>query len=215
MNETVYIIDDDEAFRDSLGWLLESSNYPVRSFASAEAFLDFVQQNLSAGLSGCVIADMRMSGMNGLELHRHMLALGADLPTIIVTGHGDVPMAVTAFRDGVVDFIEKPLDDDYVLQRIAFCLTRAREISERRKLSGDFLRRYESLTQREKEVLDYIVAGKLNKQIADLMNISIKTVEAHRSHVMEKMEVANVAELIRQMLSYNNAQKRSRPEPAP
>jgi FixJ family two-component response regulator len=155
-----------------------------------------------------VIADVRMSGITGLELHRRLQALGVDLPTIIVTGHGDVPMAVTAFRDGVVDFIEKPLDDQYVLERIEFSLAKARDNARLRQQADDFARRYESLTQREKEVLEYIVAGKLNKQIADLMDISIKTVEVHRSRVMEKMQVTNVAELVRQKLSFSEGAKK-------
>lgn len=204
MSEAVYVIDDDEAFRDSLVWLLESSQYTVRAFDSAEAFLDAA----SPDMSGCVIADVRMSGITGLELHRRLRTLGVDLPTIIVTGHGDVPMAVTAFRDGVVDFIEKPLDDEYVLERIEFCLAKARENARLRQQADDFARRYESLTQREKEVLEYIVAGKLNKQIADLMDISIKTVEVHRSRVMEKMQVTNVAELVRQKLSFSEGAKK-------
>lgn len=204
MSEAVYVIDDDEAFRDSLVWLLESSQYTVRAFDSAEAFLEVA----SPDMSGCVIADVRMSGITGLELHRRLQALGVDLPTIIVTGHGDVPMAVTAFRDGVVDFIEKPLDDQYVLERIEFCLAKARDNARMRQQADDFARRYESLTQREKEVLEYIVAGKLNKQIADLMDISIKTVEVHRSRVMEKMQVTNVAELVRQKLSFSESAKK-------
>ncbi|MBA8819352.1 DNA-binding response regulator [Ochrobactrum sp. P6BS-III] len=204
MSEAVYVIDDDEAFRDSLVWLLESSQYTVRAFDSAEAFLDVA----SPDMSGCVIADVRMSGITGLELHRRLQALGVDLPTIIVTGHGDVPMAVTAFRDGVVDFIEKPLDDQYVLERIEFSLAKARDNARLRQQADDFARRYESLTQREKEVLEYIVAGKLNKQIADLMDISIKTVEVHRSRVMEKMQVTNVAELVRQKLSFSESAKK-------
>ncbi|MDH7787166.1 FixJ family two-component response regulator [Ochrobactrum sp. 19YEA23] len=204
MSEAVYVIDDDEAFRDSLVWLLESSQYTVRAFDSAEAFLEVA----SPDMSGCVIADVRMSGITGLELHRRLQALGVDLPTIIVTGHGDVPMAVTAFRDGVVDFIEKPLDDQYVLERIEFCLAKARDNARLRQQADDFARRYESLTQREKEVLEYIVAGKLNKQIADLMDISIKTVEVHRSRVMEKMQVTNVAELVRQKLSFSESAKK-------
>ncbi|MEL4073383.1 response regulator [Ochrobactrum sp. GPK 3] len=204
MSEAVYVIDDDEAFRDSLVWLLESSQYTVRAFESAEAFLDVA----SPDMSGCVIADVRMSGITGLELHRRLQALGVDLPTIIVTGHGDVPMAVTAFRDGVVDFIEKPLDDQYVLERIEFSLAKARDNARLRQQADDFARRYESLTQREKEVLEYIVAGKLNKQIADLMDISIKTVEVHRSRVMEKMQVTNVAELVRQKLSFSEGAKK-------
>lgn len=204
MSEAVYVIDDDEAFRDSLVWLLESSQYTVRAFDSAEAFLNVA----SPDMSGCVIADVRMSGITGLELHRRLQALGVDLPTIIVTGHGDVPMAVTAFRDGVVDFIEKPLDDQYVLERIEFSLAKARDNARLRQQADDFARRYESLTQREKEVLEYIVAGKLNKQIADLMDISIKTVEVHRSRVMEKMQVTNVAELVRQKLSFSEGAKK-------
>ena len=202
---TVFVVDDDADVRDSVCALLESADFACEPFDSALAFL----AAYTPDRHGCVIADVRMSGITGLELHRRLRTLGVDLPTIIVTGHGDVPMAVTAFRDGVVDFIEKPLDDKYVLERIEFCLAKARENARLRQQADDFARRYESLTQREKEVLEYIVAGKLNKQIADLMDISIKTVEVHRSRVMEKMQVTNVAELVRQKLSYSeNAKKK-------
>lgn len=198
MNETIYVIDDDHAFRDSLAWLLESSGYVVSSFASAEDFMATVQ----AGMVGCVIADVRMSGLTGLELHREMQARGIRMPTIIVTGHGDMSMAVSAFRDGVVDFMPKPLDDDYMLRRVEACLVQSREMAGQQRQSEAYRRNYDALTLREREVLGHIVAGKLNKQIADVMAISIKTVEVHRSRVMEKMQATSVAELVRQSLAY-------------
>lgn len=194
---TVWIVDDDEAFRDSLVWLVEANDHRVVAFASAEAFLAACR----LGMAGCLVVDVRMPGLSGLELHDRLIAMGIDLPTIVVTGHGDVPMAVTAFRKGAVDFVEKPLDDTYVLARIDQCLARDRDNRQLRARAESMSRRLATLTAREHEVLDLVVAGKLNKQIADLLDISIKTVEVHRSRVMEKMGVTTVAELVRLCLT--------------
>jgi Response regulator len=195
--QTIHIVDDDEAFRDSLVWLLESSGYATRTYTSAEEFLTACQPDMS----GCLIVDVRMAGMTGIELHDRLGSIGCTLPTIIVTGHGDVPMAVTAFRQGVVDFIEKPLDEEYVLKQIAHCVAQDRNNREQRQRLESYAQRFESLTPREREVLECIVQGKLNKQIADILNISIKTVEVHRSRVMEKMQVTTIADLVRLKLS--------------
>jgi FixJ family two-component response regulator len=193
----VWIVDDDDAFRDSLVWLVEANDHRVVAFASAEDFLAACRP----GMAGCLVVDVRMPGLSGLELHDRLIAMGLDLPTIVVTGHGDVPMAVTAFRKGAVDFVEKPLDDTYVLARIDQCLARDRDNRLLRARAESMSRRRSSLTARELEVLDLVVAGKLNKQIADLLDISIKTVEVHRSRVMEKMGVTTVAELVRLCLT--------------
>lgn len=191
--EIVHIVDDDEAFRDSLVWLIEAADHRVRAHASAEAFLAQCRPTMA----GCLVVDVRMPGLSGLELNDRLHEMGIDLPTIVVTGHGDVPMAVEAFRKGAVDFVEKPLDDAYILSRIDLCLARDRE---RRRLEGrnrTLEARLATLSAREREVMDCVVAGKLNKQIADILDISIKTVEVHRSRVMEKMQVTTVAELVR------------------
>ena len=189
----VYVVDDDAAFRDSLVWLIESNNHRVEAFSSAEAFLAACHP----GMAGCLVVDMRMPGLSGLELHDRLRNDGIELPTIVITGHGDVPMAVSAFRKGVVDFVEKPLDDGYMLARIDACLAQDIENRDRRTAAESIARRLATLTAREREVLDCVVAGKLNKQIADALSISIKTVEVHRSRVMEKMQVTTVAELVK------------------
>ncbi|HTO34576.1 MAG TPA: response regulator [Pararhizobium sp.] len=193
LEQHVYVVDDDDAFRDSLVWLLESSERSVRGFPSAEAFLEICDEDMA----GCLLVDIRMAGMSGLELHARLVERDIMLPTIVITGHGDMALAVTAFRHGAVDFVEKPLDDSYLLKRVEACL---RQDSENRKERDrvHFLHdRLATLTARERDVFDCVVAGNLNKQIADILGISIKTVEVHRSRVMEKMQVANVAELIK------------------
>lgn len=188
----IYIVDDDDAFRDSLIWLIESSGHNVRPFSSAEAFLAICHEDMA----GCLVTDIRMGGMTGLELHSRLVESHIMLPTIIVTGHGDVPMAVEAFRRGAVDFVQKPLDDTYLLARIEECLRQDRVNQKSRQRHRSFAERFALLTMREREVAAYVVDGKLNKQIADALGISIKTVEVHRSRVMEKMQVTSVADLI-------------------
>jgi FixJ family two-component response regulator len=194
--ETVHIVDDDEALRDSLIWLLESEGYSVATHASAEDFLAI----WTAQLRGCLLLDVRMPGMSGLELYEKLVGEGSTLPVVFITGHGDVPMAVSALKKGAVDFIEKPFNDRDMLTLIAQCLELDRERSSQRRQDAEVSRRLEQLTGREREVLDLIVAGRLNKQIADALGISIKTVEVHRARVMEKMGVASLAELVQQVL---------------
>ena len=179
----VYLVDDDEALRDSLVWLLESQGFQVAAYASAEDFL----ANWQPDLSGCLLLDVRMPGMNGLELHERLKARFSTLPVIFITGHGDVPMAVSALKGGAADFIEKPFNDADLLRLVSQCLSREREEGARRRQGAEVSRRPAQLTVREREVLDLIIAGKLNKQIADTLGISIKTVEVHRARVMEKM----------------------------
>lgn len=191
--QIVYLVDDDEAFLDSLAWLVEAHGHTVRAYASAESFLS----EATPQMAGCLVTDVRMDGMTGLELYDRLTSLGCTLPAIVISGHGDVPMAVSAFRLGAVDFVEKPVDDTYLINRINECLRRDRENRRDREHSQSVAGRLATLTVREREVFDCVIAGKLNKQIADMLGVSIKTVEVHRSRVMEKMQVHNVAELVK------------------
>lgn len=195
--ETVFVVDDDEAVRDSLRWLLEANSYNVQCFASAEAFLESYQ----AAQVGCLILDVRMQGMSGLELQEKLLALGSTLPIIFVTGHGDVGMAVSTMKKGASDFIEKPFNEAELLPLVQAMLERARDQSSEAAAHRASAERLAKLTAREQQVLERIIAGRLNKQIADDLGISIKTVEAHRANIMEKLSVNTVADLLRLALS--------------
>jgi FixJ family two-component response regulator len=188
----VYVVDDDEAVRDSLQFLLEPV-YQVATFDSAEAFL----QRYDPQAIACLILDVRMPGMSGLQLQEELLARGSQLPVAFITGHGDVPMAVTTMKKGATDFIEKPFEPQALKVLVERMLERAREEAartERRRINSSLLAR---LTPREQQVLERIVAGRLNKQIADDLGISIKTVEAHRANIMEKLKAGTVADLMR------------------
>ena len=195
--QCVYIVDDDEALRDSLVWLLESNGCKVCAYDSAEAFLAVYDLSMR----GCLVLDVRMPGMSGLELFDVLRARHCPLPVIFITGHGDVPMAVKAVKRGAMDFIEKPFGDRDILGLIADGLARERDERARRLVEAETARRLADLTQREREVLDLIIAGKLNKQIADVLGISIKTVEVHRARVMEKMGAHSLAELVQSVIS--------------
>ena len=153
-------------------------------------------------MAGCIVLDVRMPGMSGLELYEKMNLRRCTLPVIFITGHGDVPMAVSALKKGAVDFIEKPFNDKELLRVIGQCLERERATREQRQREGEAARRLAGLTEREREVMDLVLAGKLNKQIADVLNISIKTVEVHRARIMDKMGVRSVAELVQAVLPH-------------
>lgn len=196
-DQSIFIVDDDEALRDSLVWLLESSGYHVYAYESAEVFLDAYR----CEMTGCLVLDVRMPGMSGLELFEELRRRHCTLPVIFITGHGDVPMAVAAVKRGAVDFIEKPFGDRDMLGLIEESLARERDSRRQRQLEAETARRLAELTQREREVLDLIIAGKLNKQIADLLGISIKTVEVHRARVMEKMGASSLAELVQNVIT--------------
>jgi two-component system, LuxR family, response regulator TtrR len=192
----VYVVDDDDAVRDSLQWLLEANHYRVIGFESAERFL---AGHDPAGIAVAII-DVRMPGMSGLELQDELIARNVSYPIIFITGHGDVPMAVSTMKKGAVDFIEKPFDHDALKALVDRMLTEAREKAadaERRRLSESLIAK---LTAREQQVLERIVAGRLNKQIADDLGISIKTVEAHRANIMDKLNANTVADLMRTVL---------------
>jgi FixJ family two-component response regulator len=190
--ERVYVVDDDEPMRDSLVWLLESRGFQVEAYASAEAFL----ARLHDEMYGCLVLDVRMPGMSGLELFERLQARGVTLPVIFVTGHGDVPMAVSAVKKGAVDFIEKPFNDEEMLRLVEQCLESDRAQRASRRLREEVQRRIASLTDREREVMDLVTAGRMNKQIADELGIAMKTVEVHRARVMEKLGAESVAELV-------------------
>ncbi|MFT4103843.1 MAG: response regulator transcription factor [Burkholderiaceae bacterium] len=192
----VYIVDDDEAVRDSLRWLLEANGFRVQVYQSAEEFL----ANLRADRNerpGCLLLDVRMPGMSGLQLHDELLKRGSTLPLIFITGHGDVNMAVSSMKKGAADFLEKPFNDEELCAIVRLNLDRAIAAHEASHAERDAIGRIEKLTGRERQVLDLIVAGRLNKQIADDLDISIKTVEAHRANIMTKLGARTMADLMR------------------
>ena len=186
-----HIVDDDPAVRDALQWLLKSRAVQSQTWGSAEDFLSFASRQLC----GCLLLDVRMPGMSGIELFDRLRALNCRLPVIFLTGHGDVPMAVQALKDGAFDFIEKPYDDNALVDKVLAAL----EHDLQRCAEEDSVllvqQRLEQLTQREQEVMHRILAGKLNKVIADELGIAMRTVEVHRSHIFEKMQVRSAVEL--------------------
>ena len=196
---TVYVVDDDEAVRDSLQWLLEGKDYRVRCFDSAETFLSRYDQREVA----CLLVDIRMGGMTGLELQDRLVERKSPLPIVFITGHGDVPMAVDTMKKGAMDFIQKPFDETALVTLVERMLAQANlSFSESQQAaSRDAL--MAKLTTREAQVLERIVAGRLNKQIADDLGISIKTVEAHRANIMEKLNANTVADLLKIALGQN------------
>ncbi|GMR07067.1 MAG: response regulator FixJ [Gammaproteobacteria bacterium] len=190
---TVYIVDDDPSVRDSLSWLLESENLATSIFASAEEFLDAYHHEWN----GCITLDVRMPGMNGLELQEQLDQRGNSLPIIIITAHADVPMAIRAMKAGAFDFIEKPFLDEQLLN----CLRRAIKAGGRARREQDqrleIEQRYATLTPRERQVMQMVVAGKANKVIAADLELSSKTIEAHRSRIMSKMKARSLSALVR------------------
>lgn len=198
---TVYIVDDDEAVRDSLRWLLEANTYKVKAFATAESFL----AEYSEDQPGVLIVDVRMPGMSGLELQEQLIERRSTMPIVFITGHGDVPMAVSTLKKGAVDFLEKPFNESDLRMIVSRMFDQANERLQKahaQKSHQDMLNR---LTSREQQVLERIVAGRLNKQIADDLGISIKTVEAHRANIMEKLQVTTVADLMKVALAHSDS----------
>ncbi len=194
MNEAAaYIVDDDEAIRDALTWLFQSRGVKAAAWASAQAFL----ADYDEALAGCLVVDIRMDGMSGLELYDALLERKCALPTIFLTGHGDVPLAVAALKKGAYDFIEKPFNDNQLVNRVIEAI--ADDHAQRRLRAGraSLDARLAALTVREREVMDFILAGRLNKVIADTLGIAMRTVEVHRARVFEKMGVKSAVELAR------------------
>jgi FixJ family two-component response regulator len=196
---TVYVVDDDEAVRDSLQWMLEGKDYRVRCFDSAESFLS----RYDAREVACLIIDIRMGGMTGLELQTKLIESNSPLPLAFITGHGDVPMAVDTMKKGAMDFIQKPFNDEQLVPLVERMLEQARESFADYQSAINREALMSRLTLRETQVLERIVAGRLNKQIADDLGISIKTVEAHRANIMEKLGANTVADLLKIALGPN------------
>jgi FixJ family two-component response regulator len=194
---TVFIVDDDDAMRESLTWLIESVGLKVETFASADEFLN----SYYPGRPGCLLLDVRMPGMSGLELQGHLQKQQLTVPVIMITGHGDVPMAVRAMKAGAVDFIEKPFNDEQLLESIRNALSIDDTLRDEQAFKAGVASRLSQLTPRESEVMDMVTSGKSNKEIANTLGVSAKTVEAHRAKVMEKMEAGSLAELVRLVVS--------------
>lgn len=189
----VFVVDDDAAVRDALSVHLELAGLPVRAFASARDFLAAIGPDQG----GCAVIDIRMPEQDGLALQQEMARRGIALPVIIITGHGDVPAAVTAFRAGAVDFLQKPFDEDMLIERIREAMERDRQ-SRRLSLElAEALRRHASLSPREQEVMDLVARGHSNKVVAIRLDIGVRTVETHRAKVFEKMGVRSAPELAR------------------
>ena len=203
--EIVYVVDDEEAVRDSLRWLLEGQGFRVTAYDSAERFLAALPPGASGTAPGCLIADVRMPGMSGTELHDELIRRGIDLPLIFITGHGSVPMAVTSMKKGAVDFLEKPFNDEQLCVLVSSAFQRVRDEGSKSVLAKRAQELLARLTPREEQVLDRIVAGRLNKQIADDLEISIKTVEAHRANIMDKIEARTMADLMKTALAARQA----------
>ena len=191
--QLVYIVDDDPAIRFAMQALLDSVNIDHQIFASADEFL----QDEANHRFGCLVLDIRMPGLGGLELQDELIARDSTLPVIFITGHGDVPMAVEAMQKGAVDFIQKPFRDQELLDRIREALSTDQQRREERERHAEVADRLERLTKREKEVFDLVVTGKPNKVIAYELDVSQRTVEIHRARVMEKMEARSLADLVR------------------
>jgi len=199
---TVYIVDDDPSVCDSLSWLLESENLATRTFASAEEFLGAYRREWN----GCITLDVRMPGMSGLELQECLKQQSNSLPVIIITAHADVPMAIRAMKAGAFDFIEKPFLDEQLIN----CIRRAIETGNRFRHEQDqrleIEQRYETLTLRERQVMQMVVVGKANKVIAADLGLSTKTIEVHRSRIMSKMKARSLSELVRMAMIIEPAQ---------
>ncbi|MBK9126950.1 MAG: response regulator transcription factor [Phycisphaerales bacterium] len=197
----VFVIDDDVALCESLHWLLEGEGFRVRTFHSAEAFLE--QYDPQA--PGCLVVDIRMKGMSGIELQSRLAEIGDPPPIIIITGHGDVPLAVKAVKGGALDFLEKPVNDQVLLERIRGAIKLDAERRHTRVDREMAEMRLRKLTRREREVMECIFSGLANKQIAARLGISEKTVEVHRKRVLQKTGTRNAVELVRLVMGTNAA----------
>jgi len=200
IQQTVYVVEDDEAVRDSLELLLQSDDKPVKTYDSATAFL----KSYSDAMAGCIVLDIRMPGMDGMELQKKLNDKHSILPIIFVTGHGDVPMAVDAMKEGAIDFIQKPYREEALLEKIEAALVQDRQQRKTLGEKQEIVRRVKSLTPREHEIMDRMIAGQANKVIAIELEISQRTVEIHRSRVMHKMGTHSLAHLVRMVLSVKN-----------
>ncbi len=191
---SIFIVDDDSSIRSSLAMLLESAGYHVTCFSSA---LEFLDSELIHNKNSCIVLDVKMSGLSGLDLQKELTSLNCITPIIFMTGHGDIPMSVQAMKDGAVNFLTKPFDDDQLLDSISEALVLARKSYEKQSRLDQIKQKIEKLTPREHEVLKHLIAGLLNKQIAYELHISERTVKAHRKQILDKMDIKSMAELVR------------------
>jgi two-component system response regulator FixJ len=194
---TVYVIDDDDAARDSLQFLLETAGLRAETFENAAAFM----KRMPSTDAGCVITDVRMPGMTGIELLKTLKARAFPLPVIVITGHGDIPLAVEAMRDGAADFLEKPYNDEALLQSIERAISSSKSAAQADDAKAGILRRIAELSGREVEVMAGLIAGKSNKAIAIELDISPRTVEIYRANVMSKMDVDSLPALVRMAIA--------------
>jgi len=195
-DDLVYVVDDDAAMRESLEFLLDAAGFSVTTFDSATDFL----QQLPRLTFGCIVSDIRMPGIDGMELLRDVKAGRAELPIIVMTGHGDIPLAVEAIKLGALDFLEKPFEDERMIGAIRTALDRGKAAAKDDGVASDIAARIASLSQRERQVMDGIVAGLSNKQMARDYDISPRTIEVYRANVMTKMQARSLSELVRTAL---------------
>lgn len=189
---TVFVVDDDPAIRKSLRWLIESVGLKVETHELASDFLE----SYSPDSPGCLVLDVRIPGMSGLELQEKLRDRGYDIPVVIVSGYGDVPMAVRAMKAGAVDFLEKPVSDQVLLDYIQKGIERDINNKKSRSENKELMERKQSLTRRELEVMEHVVSGQSSREIAEILNVSFKTIEAHRAKIMKKMMAKSVPKLI-------------------
>jgi two-component system response regulator FixJ len=192
MTPTVFIVDDDSAIREALRQILELAGFNVETHASGPSFLAACKKDCA----GCLLLDVAMPGMSGQEVQAALIERGVRMPIIFLTGHGDIPMAVRAVQAGALDFLEKPITSAYLLERVRHALALDEEQRRTESNAQQIRQRYSRLSRREREVMAWVVAGQSSKEIARLLDLSPRTVEAHRTHVMSKMGAANVAELV-------------------
>jgi two-component system response regulator FixJ len=197
MHQTVFVIDDDEAARDSLTFLLRTEGMTSRAFSSGRSFLD----QLHKDQRGCIITDVRMPEMDGISMVNTLAEMGCTMPIIVITGHADVPLAVEAMKAGVADFIEKPFESEAMVGAVRQCLETAHVRSTDEDRRATIIRRRDMLTDREAQVLALVVDGMSNKEIANQLGISFRTVEIYRAHVMSKMQAESLSALVRMTMS--------------
>jgi FixJ family two-component response regulator len=197
-NAIVYVVDDADGIRHSLSLLLESVKIKVETSASAQEFIDIYDSSVP----GCLVLDIRMPEMSGLELQKKLIEDNINIPIIIITGHGDVSLAVRAMKAGAVDFIEKPFNDQVLLDSISSALDKSIQVFDTQQDCADFNARVKKISPREQEVMDLLVKGKSAKEIALCLGISSKTVDVHRGHILEKMQLRSVPELVRMVIMH-------------
>lgn len=208
----VYIVDDDAAVRDALGLLLSLHGYKTAFFADAAAFLNAWNPQMH----GCLLLDIRMPGMDGLELQKLLLQRESELPVIIITGHGDVDSSREAFRSFALDFLEKPLQEEQLVRAIEEAFAKQSKAAAQRAATAEFAQVFALLTPREKEVMEHVVAGSHNREIAEMLGISVRTIEVHKARIMDKVGAKSTADLVRQYVQFQAAlQSGAPPDAAP